>query len=122
MDTTGSSVSNLLGNNVQKFRKKNGLTQTELSNKIGISQKHLSDIETGTKFPSAAIIEKLSNELAVPVSLLFGGTDTSEISLSIINYFLANIEPKLNSIENDIKDLKKAKTYSLTIKPDDNTL
>ena len=122
MDNTESSVSNLLGNNVQKFRKKNDLTQSQLAEKIGISQKHLSDIETGTKFPSAAIIEKLSKELSVPVAFLFGGTDSSAISLAVINYINANIMPKLNSMENDIKELKKEKNYILTVKPDDNSI
>lgn len=51
MENSESTVSKLLGTNVQKYRKKNNLTQTELAEKIGISQKHLSDIETGTKFP-----------------------------------------------------------------------
>lgn len=122
MDNTESSVSILLGTNVQKFRKKNDLTQSQLAERIGISQKHLSDIETGTKFPSAAIIEKLSKELSVPVAFLFGGTDSSAISLAVINYINANIMPKLNSMENDIKELKKEKNYILTVKPDDNSI
>lgn len=122
MDNSESSVSILLGTNVQKFRKKNDLTQSQLAERIGISQKHLSDIETGTKFPSAAIIEKLSKELSVPVAFLFGGTDSSAISLAVINYINANIMPKLNSMENDIKELKKEKNYILTVKPDDNSI
>lgn len=122
MDNSESSVSILLGTNVQKFRKKNDLTQSQLAERIGISQKHLSDIETGTKFPSASIIEKLSKELSVPVAFLFGGTDSSAISLAVINYINANIMPKLNSMENDIKELKKEKNYILTVKPDDNSI
>ena len=122
MDNSESSVSILLGTNVQKFRKKNDLTQSQLAERLGISQKHLSDIETGTKFPSAAIIEKLSKELSVPVAFLFGGTDSSAISLAVINYINANIMPKLNSMENDIKELKKEKNYILTVKPDDNSI
>ena len=30
--------------------------------------------------------------------------------------------PKLNSMENDIKELKKEKNYILTVKPDDNSI
>ena len=42
----------LFGENVRKYRKKNGLTQEQFSEQLGISQKHLSIIETGTQFAS----------------------------------------------------------------------
>ena len=40
MEGSESSVSKLLGTNVQKYRKNKNLTQTELAEKLGISQKH----------------------------------------------------------------------------------
>ena len=107
MESQESSVSKLLGDNVQRLRKKNNLTQTELAEKIGISQKHLSDIETGTKFPSAGIIEKLAHELNVQVSILFGGSDAYDISNKVTALVMNNLQPKLNLIFNDVEEIKK---------------
>lgn len=120
MENSESTVSKLLGANVQKYRKKINLTQTELSEKIGISQKHLSDIETGTKFPSAGIIEKLANELNVSVALLFGGSDAYDISNKVTTLVMNNLRPILISISNDVQDLqKKFKNLKITIHTDD---
>ena len=116
MKSAGSTVSKLLGENVQKFRKKMNLTQNELSEKIGISQKHLSDIETGTKFPSSGIIEKISGELNVSVALLFGGSDAYDISNKVTDLVMDNLRSKLQNISNDLNELKKMmKSMRITI-------
>ena len=121
MESQESSVPKLLGDNVQKLRKKNNLTQIDLAEKVGISQKHLSDIETGTKFPSAGIIEKLSQELNVQVYQLFGGSDTSNISTLVINNVLGIILPKINTLTNDVNDIKSMlKNLKVTIQTEDD--
>ncbi len=109
MEISESSVSKLLGTNVQKYRKNRNLTQIELSEKIGISQKHLSDIETGTKFPSAGLIEKLSKELNVSVAFLFGGSDPSisDISNTVSTLVMNQLRPTLSGISNDVEEIKK---------------
>lgn len=121
MESQESSVSKLLGDNVQRLRKKNNLTQTELAEKIGISQKHLSDIETGTKFPSAGIIEKLAHELNVQVSILFGGSDAYDISNKVTVLVMNNLQPKLNLIFNDVEEIKKMlKNLKFTVQIDED--
>lgn len=121
MESQESSVSKLLGDNVQRFRKKNNLTQTELAEKIGISQKHLSDIETGTKFPSAGIIEKLAQELNVQISILFGGSDAYDISNKVTALVMNNLQPKLHLIFNDVEEIKKMlKNLKFTVQIDDD--
>lgn len=69
------SIPRLFGRNVRKYRKERGFTQEQLSEKLGISQKHLSIIETGTQFASASLIERLCVELAVSPADLFGGSN-----------------------------------------------
>ncbi len=69
------SIPQLFGRNVQKYRKIKKLTQEQLSEKLGISQKHLSIIETGTQFASASLIERICEELEVSPADLFGGSD-----------------------------------------------
>lgn len=68
-------IKKLLGENIKKYRKKNGLTQEDLARKINISPKHLSNIEIGQKFVSAELIEKIIENLHIPPSLLFYSPD-----------------------------------------------
>ena len=44
--------SNYIGQKIKFFRKQNGLTQSELAEKIGISEKHISKIELGIYIPT----------------------------------------------------------------------
>lgn len=73
------SISELFGRNVKKYRKAAGLTQEQLSEKLGVSQKHLSIIETGTQFASASLIGRISEELNVSPGDLFGGSSDNII-------------------------------------------
>ena len=68
------SVQMLFGQNVKKYRKLAGLTQEQLSEKLGVSQKHLSIIENGVQFASASLIGRISRELNVSPGDLFGGS------------------------------------------------
>ena len=72
MEETELDIPDLFGKNVQKYRKMAGLTQSELSKRLEISQKHLSIIETGTQFASANLIARISKELNIPPAALFG--------------------------------------------------
>lgn len=109
MEETDLSIPKLFGENVQKYRKEHNLTQTELSEKLGVSQKHLSDIEAGIKFPSAKLMETLSKELKVSPATLFGGTDSSfaiEVSNKVANLVMMNLQPKINVIAEDLYEIK----------------
>ena len=68
------SIPQLFGRNVKKYRKQARLTQEQLSERLGVSQKHLSIIETGTQFASASLIGRISEELKVSPADLFGGS------------------------------------------------
>ena len=69
------SIAELFGKNVKKYRKEAGLTQEHLSERLGISQKHLSIIETGTQFASASLIGRISKELNVSLEYLLTGEE-----------------------------------------------
>lgn len=64
-------VKKLFGVNLKRFRKGKHLSQDQLSEKVGISVKHLSKIERGLTFVSADLLEKLSNILGVSIARLF---------------------------------------------------
>lgn len=70
---------------VEIQRKRVGLTQTELSNKAGISRRALSSIEKSTSVPSVDIALKLATILNTTVENLFSisdPTDTPEVIIS----------------------------------------
>lgn len=56
---------------VELQRKRVGLTQTELSNKIGISRRALSSIEKSTSVPSVDVALKIATVLNTSVEALF---------------------------------------------------
>ena len=53
------------------YRKKAKISQETLSEALGISTKHLSDLENGKSFVSAELLEKISAVLHVSPSSLF---------------------------------------------------
>lgn len=52
-----------IGKTIQTIRKKANIKQSELAEKIGISEKHLSKIETGKNFPSLDNFLKMAEVL-----------------------------------------------------------
>lgn len=77
----------LFGENLRKLRKSKGFTQEELSEKLEITQKHLSMLETGTQFASAQLISKICGVLDIEPAELF----SSEISVSESNRLFSRL-------------------------------
>ena len=71
-------IKSVLGANLKHYRKKRGFSQELLSEKAGISARHLSFIENGAAFVSAELLEKLTEVLRVSASALF--YDQKEVS------------------------------------------
>ena len=104
MEETELDIPHLFGKNVQKYRKLEGLTQAELSKRLEITQKHLSIIETGTQFASAALIAKISKELNIPPAALFGD-DLSQVYFDNLYARLAtHFENKINWLRSVLSD------------------
>ncbi len=61
----------LLGARIKELRKAKGLSQEELSEKVGIDSKHLSRIEVGKSYPSLDTLERIANALNVEIKDLF---------------------------------------------------
>ena len=55
----------MIGSRIQEIRNKKGLTQDQLSEKVGISSKYLSSIERGKENPTLNTILKLARSLDV---------------------------------------------------------
>ncbi len=81
------------GVRIKELRSKKGLTQAELSERVGIDAKHMSHIETGRSFPKADLIERFSKELDTEITDMF---------------FFANLKPKKDLIKEISVMLKNA--------------
>ena len=62
----------LIGKRVRSIRRRTGVTLEQLAERTGLNKGYLSRIESGEKSPSIATLLKLSAELKVPTSQLFG--------------------------------------------------
>ncbi|MBS5282640.1 MAG: helix-turn-helix domain-containing protein [Clostridiales bacterium] len=72
-------MSYITGNTIKTLREKNGITQKELAEIIGVSDKTVSKWETNRGLPDIGIIEELAKALRVSLSeLLTGDLKTNE--------------------------------------------
>ena len=107
------SISVLFGQNVKKYRKQAGLTQEQLSEKLGVSQKHLSIIETGAQFASASLIGRISEVLKVSPADLFGGSSAevlNEIKFmreTIVSMLMNGIMGEFATLDSTMDDIKR---------------
>ena len=97
------NIKAVFGANVKHYRKKQRLSQEQLSEKLDITPKHLSTIETGTAFVSAELLEKLSRELHVSASTLFYSVDEISGDDSLIGLIDRIIEKECEKTSNTIK-------------------
>ncbi len=63
------TIEECFAENLKKFRKENGLTQSELADLSGISFKYIYKLETGDSNPSIRVVDILAKTLGVsPIS------------------------------------------------------
>ena len=60
----------VLGRKIRKERKRIGLTQEEVADKVGISRVYVGYIEQGRHAPSLEVLEKIAKALKVRLSEL----------------------------------------------------
>ncbi len=61
----------LLGARIKELRKRRGLSQEQLSEKIGIDPKHLSRIKVGKSYPSMNTLDKIAAAMNIEIKDLF---------------------------------------------------
>lgn len=65
----------IIGKFIKKKRKEIGLTQIELGDKLGVSDKAISKWETGNSLPDIGILKSLSDILGISTSELLNGRE-----------------------------------------------
>lgn len=69
------------GKFISQKRKEKNLTQEQLAEKLGVSNKTVSKWETGKCMPDYAVIKNLCEELEVTIAELMDGEDSKEKSI-----------------------------------------
>lgn len=75
------NIKALIGKKIKDLRIKKGLTQSELSSMIGISQRSLSGIEIGKNFFTAETLENILKSFNVEIDELFSLKHLKETSI-----------------------------------------
>lgn len=97
-----------VGANIKAMRERAGLTQEQLSERIGIGVKSLSAVERGTVGVSLTTLRKLCEELSVSSdALLFGVREETDIS-DIVDGLQRMTLSQLNIVREMIHVLTKA--------------
>ena len=104
--------------NIKKFRTKKGLKQDVLAEKVDLSEKYISDLETGRRIGSFETLVSLANALEVePYELLLPpqtaiSYDTKKTK-DLMNRLRKNLGDVVDTLENFLKKsnyLSKSKT------------
>lgn len=92
----------LIGLRIKQRRKELGLTQTQIKEQTGISSGNMSEIENGSKLPSALTLIQLSNILNCSTDwILKGDSPNCEI------FFLSEEEKQLLTSFKKLSDIDK---------------
>ena len=98
-----------IGQQIRKYRRAQGMSQEQLSEKVGISVTHMSHIETGNTKLSLAVFVDIVQALDVTADdLLSDGTSSRKASFDEVNSLLDGCTTKQLRIITDIIKATKA--------------
>ncbi len=83
------------GKFISKKRKEKNLTQEQLAEKLGVSNKTISKWETGKCMPDYSVVKGLCNELDISVAELMDGEEAEEKSVRAYNTVSEDKKPGL---------------------------
>src|SRR5690554_3512966 len=84
-----------LGQRIREARQRSGMSQQQLANAIGVSDKTISAYEVGRVDPPLETLEKLSHATSHPIGYFVGDVQS-------------NIEARLDRIANELAEIRKA--------------
>ena len=95
-------IRKIFGENVKHYRKKMGYSQEQLAEKLDISPNHLSVIETGGKFVTYKLLEKMVSVFNIMPSALFFVPGTAANDDTIQNKVNVIVKKELDSAFEEI--------------------
>ncbi|MCI8404446.1 MAG: helix-turn-helix transcriptional regulator [Clostridia bacterium] len=104
MDFEKESILKDIGQRIQKYRTAKKLTQEQLADMTGISQKHISRLERGIHTPHFDMIIKIAKALDVSID-----TFVEDLASDNTNIFLQNIKSDVTGMsQNQLSLIKEA--------------
>ncbi len=97
-------IRSILGGNIKILRKRDKLTQEQLSEKIGCSLNHLANIEIGNKYPSPELLSTIADQLNVTPSELFK-TQNNESIEAVLEEVLEILDNQNRQTRESVKSL-----------------
>lgn len=98
-----------IGRFIAETRKKKKLTQSELAEKLGVTDRSVSNWENGKNMPDLSLFKPLCDILEISINELMSGEkiDNKEYSKRLEENFINTIDyiDKKNKISNDIKSI-----------------
>ena len=88
-----------MGENVRRIRKKEGLTQEQLADAVGITSSFCAQIEAGVRSTSIDTLYRIAEALNVSASVLIYGSTQNERILHIANMLESMSDANLDYIE-----------------------
>ena len=95
----------MIGNRIKEVRERNGLTQSELAKKLGLTRSGVNAWEMGISIPSAQYLIGLSKLFKVSVDYLLGLNEKEYIDISSLNSTEKSIIYSLMSYFRELKTL-----------------
>ena len=94
------------GAKIRKYRLEKGLTQKELSEKLGVSGSFIGQYENDTRTPKMATLNKIANALEIDSSCLISDPPiTFEVPMAeVVEYygpFISDVEKNFNKLNKD---------------------
>ena len=93
----------VIGKYISLKRKQKNMTQEQLAEKLGVSNKTISKWETGKCMPDYSIVKNLCDELEITVAELFDGESSGEKSVRIYD------EEQFLDLQRRTQELEKQK-------------
>lgn len=90
-------IRKIFGANVKYYRKKAGFSQEQMAEKLNISTNHMSVIETGGKFVTYKLLERLVSVLDVMPAALFYTQGTATCDDTLQNKINSIVKGELDS-------------------------
>ena len=77
--TVNAPYASTFGAKMQEIRKKKGLTQADLADKLGVSVRKITYYERFSKNPSTQFVEAVANALSVPTKVLLNEKEVANV-------------------------------------------
>ncbi len=96
-------VNNVIGLRIKSLRKKENLTQKQLAEKIGVSQRMIGYYESEERFPPHDVLSKLADCFSVSADYLLGRSVTDEPNEQVTPKGQKDIAKRMEEIKKDLQ-------------------